>query len=74
MITRLMSVELRESNIAVVSLHPGYVDTDMTQGKTTLKPSDSVTAMTNLIAEISLDSTGKFFNLDPQIPAPELPW
>ncbi|GMF48705.1 unnamed protein product [Phytophthora fragariaefolia] len=74
MITRSMSAELRESNIAVVSLHPGYVDTDMTQGKATLKPSDSVTAMTSLIAEISLDSTGKFFNLDPQIPASELPW
>ncbi|KAE9015614.1 hypothetical protein PR003_g14478 [Phytophthora rubi] len=74
MITRSLAVELRDSNIAVVSLHPGYVDTDMTQGKATLKPSDSVAAMTSLIAQLTLDSTSKFFNLDSQIPVSELPW
>ncbi|KAG6615026.1 putative short chain dehydrogenase [Phytophthora cinnamomi] len=74
MMTRALAIELRESNIAVVSLHPGYVDTDMTEGDATLKPSDSVAAMTSLIAELTLDSTSKFFNLDPQIPVSELPW
>ncbi|EGZ12874.1 hypothetical protein PHYSODRAFT_361123 [Phytophthora sojae] len=74
MITRALATELRESNIAVVSFHPGYVDTDMTGGKATLKPSDSVAAMTNLIATLTPESTGKFFNLDAQIPLSELPW
>ncbi|KAG6615019.1 putative short chain dehydrogenase [Phytophthora cinnamomi] len=74
MITRSLSFELRESNIAVVSLHPGYVDTDMTEGKATLKASDSVATMTSLIAGLTPESTGKFFNADPQIPVSELPW
>ncbi|EGZ12869.1 hypothetical protein PHYSODRAFT_316408 [Phytophthora sojae] len=74
MITRALAVELRESNIAVVSVHPGYVDTDMTGGKATLQPSDSVAAMTSLITTLTPESTGKFFNLDAQIALLELPW
>ncbi|KAF1772569.1 NAD(P)-binding domain [Phytophthora cactorum] len=62
------------SGIVVVSVRPGYVDTDLTQGKATLKPTDSVAAMTGLIAKLNPESTGKFFNLDPQIPVAELLW
>ncbi|KAG6947763.1 hypothetical protein JG687_00015898, partial [Phytophthora cactorum] len=64
----------RSSGIVVVSVHPGYVDTDMTKGKATLKPADSVAAMTGLIAKLNPESTGKFLNLDPQIPVAELLW
>ncbi|KAG6945654.1 hypothetical protein JG688_00016456 [Phytophthora aleatoria] len=74
MITRALAVELSSNNIVVVSVHPGYVDTDMTQGKATLKPADSVAAMASFVSKLSPESTGKFFNLDPQIPAAELPW
>ncbi|KAF1785601.1 NAD(P)-binding domain [Phytophthora cactorum] len=74
MITRALAVELSANNIVVVSVHPGYVDTDMTQGKATLKPADSVAAMASFVSKLSSESTGKFFNLDPQIPAAELPW
>lgn len=74
MITRALAVELRANNIAVVSVHPGYVDTDMTQGNATLKPADSVASITGFITKLTLESTGKFFNLDPQIPMAELPW
>ncbi|KAG3074491.1 hypothetical protein PI125_g21971 [Phytophthora idaei] len=74
MITRALAVELSANNIVVVSVHPGYVDTDMTQGKATLKPANSVAAMASFVSKLSSESTGKFFNLDPQIPAAELPW
>ncbi|KAG2789386.1 hypothetical protein PC129_g24256 [Phytophthora cactorum] len=74
MITRSLAFDLRSSGIVVVSVHPGYVDTDLTQGKATVKPTDSVAAMTGLIAKLNPESTGKFFNLDPQIPVAELPW
>ncbi|KAG2784384.1 hypothetical protein PC116_g2093 [Phytophthora cactorum] len=74
MITRSLAFDLRSSGIVVVSVHPGYVDTDMTKGKATLKPADSVAAMTGLIAKLNPESTGKFLNLDPQIPVAELPW
>ncbi|POM80386.1 Short chain dehydrogenase, partial [Phytophthora palmivora] len=74
MVTRSLALDLRPSGVVAVSVHPGYVDTDMTGGKATLKPADSVAAMADLIAKLKPDSTGKFFNLDPQIPAAELPW
>ncbi|KUF86905.1 C-factor [Phytophthora nicotianae] len=74
MITRALAVELSASNIVVVSVHPGYVDTDMTQGKATLKPADSAEAMASFISNLNPESTGKFFNLDPQMPVAELPW
>ncbi|ETP52669.1 hypothetical protein F442_02355 [Phytophthora nicotianae P10297] len=62
------------SGIVVVSVHPGYEDTDMTQGKAILKPEDSVAAMASLIGKLNHESTGKFFNLDLQILLAELPW
>ncbi|KAF4314851.1 hypothetical protein BBO99_00009887 [Phytophthora kernoviae] len=77
MITRTLAVKLRPSDIVAVSFHPGYVDTDMTEGapiKATLQPSDSVAAMADRIAQLSAVDAGKFFNLDAQIPMLELPW
>ncbi|KAG3212740.1 hypothetical protein PC129_g16304 [Phytophthora cactorum] len=71
MITRSLAFDLRSSGIVVGSVHPGYVDTDLTQGKATLKPTDSVAAMTDLIAKLNPESTGKFFKPDP---VTELPW
>ncbi|ETN14985.1 hypothetical protein PPTG_22046 [Phytophthora nicotianae INRA-310] len=65
--------DLQPSGIVVVSVHPGYEDTDMTQGKAILKPEDSVAAMASLIGKLNHESTGKFFNLDLQIPLAELP-
>ncbi|KAG3014507.1 hypothetical protein PC121_g2647 [Phytophthora cactorum] len=38
------------------------------------KPADCVAAMTDLIAKLTPESTGKFINLDQQIPVAELPW
>ncbi|KAF1787888.1 NAD(P)-binding domain [Phytophthora cactorum] len=60
MITRSLAFDLRSSGIVVVSVHPGYVDTDLTQGKATLKPTT-----------LNPESTGKFFKPDP---VTELPW
>ncbi|ETI30496.1 hypothetical protein F443_22381, partial [Phytophthora nicotianae P1569] len=45
MITRSLAFDLQASGIVIVSVHPGYVDTDMTQGKATLKPEHSVMAI-----------------------------
>ncbi|ETN21675.1 hypothetical protein PPTG_01804 [Phytophthora nicotianae INRA-310] len=74
MITRSLAFDLQSRNIVVVSVHPGYVDTDMTQGDATLKPEESVAAMADLIGKLNPKSTGKFFNLYKKIPATTLPW
>ncbi|KAL3665263.1 hypothetical protein V7S43_009891 [Phytophthora oleae] len=74
MVTRSMSVHLRESNIGFVTLHPGYVATDMNDHQGYMKPSASAEAMANIVANLKLKDTGKFFNADKQYPVFELPW
>ncbi|KAE8991921.1 hypothetical protein PF011_g17753 [Phytophthora fragariae] len=72
MVTRSLSVGLRDSNIAFVTLNPGYVDTDMNDHKGYLKPSESAESMANIVA--NLKDTGKFYNADKQFGDFELPW
>ncbi|KAG7379951.1 hypothetical protein PHYBOEH_011703 [Phytophthora boehmeriae] len=74
MVMRSLSMDLREHNIAVMSIHPGYVATYLTMGQGEQQPADSVAAMTAIIAKLSLKDTGKFFNADPNIDGSELPW
>ncbi|KUF78173.1 C-factor [Phytophthora nicotianae] len=48
MVTRSLAFDLQPSGIVIVLVHPGYMDTDVTQGKTTLKPEDSVMVMASI--------------------------
>ncbi|ETN20069.1 hypothetical protein PPTG_03157 [Phytophthora nicotianae INRA-310] len=73
MVSRSMSVGLRDSNIAFVVLNPGYVDTDMNNHQGYLKPSESAEAMANIVANLSMKDTGKFFNADKQFGGLDLP-
>ncbi|KAL3665424.1 hypothetical protein V7S43_009460 [Phytophthora oleae] len=74
MITRSLAMDLRESNIAVVAVNPGYVATDMSNHQGVIKADDAVAAMDSIVSKLSLDDSGKFFNADPAIPASELSW
>ncbi|GMF11909.1 unnamed protein product [Phytophthora lilii] len=65
---------LRESNIATVVINPGFVDTDLNNHQGVLIPADSVEAMANIVAKLSLEDTGKFFDADPASASLELPW
>eukprot|EP00644_Phytophthora_capsici_P001811 jgi/Phyca11/108187/e_gw1.14.699.1 len=73
MITRSLAMDLRENNIAVVSMNPGYVATDMTNHQGPIKADDAAAAMNNIVSKLSLDDSGKFFNADPALSL-ELPW
>ncbi|GMF33355.1 unnamed protein product [Phytophthora lilii] len=74
MITRSLALDLRESNVAVMTTNPGYVATDMSNHQGVLKPADTVEAMATIVSKLSLKDTGKFLNADPAIPSLELPW
>ncbi|EGZ06755.1 hypothetical protein PHYSODRAFT_319528 [Phytophthora sojae] len=74
MVTRSLAVGLRASNIGFVTLHPGYVATDMNGHQGYMEPSESAEAMAKIVANLSLEDTGKFFNADDQYPVYELPW
>ncbi|ETO84485.1 hypothetical protein F444_01626 [Phytophthora nicotianae P1976] len=74
MVTRSMAVQLREKSIGFVTLNPGYVATDMNEHQGYLTPSDSAESMAKIVAKLSIEDTGKFFNGDKTYPAVELPW
>ncbi|OWZ01791.1 hypothetical protein PHMEG_00026760 [Phytophthora megakarya] len=74
MVTRTMAMDLRDSNVAVVAINPGYVDTDMSNHQGVIKSDDAAAAMATIVTKLSLEDSGKFLNADPAIPAPELPW
>ncbi|KAL3665306.1 hypothetical protein V7S43_009934 [Phytophthora oleae] len=74
MITRSLAVNMRGSNVAVVAVHPGYVDTELTGGQGPLKPHDVATAIADIVSKVTIKDTGKFLNADPTMPGVELPW
>ncbi|POM57834.1 Hypothetical protein PHPALM_37604, partial [Phytophthora palmivora] len=74
MVTRSLSVGLHDSNIIFVTLNPGYVDTDMNNHQGVLKPSESAESMANIVANLSMKDTGKFYNADEHFGGLDLPW
>ncbi|KAK1929305.1 C-factor [Phytophthora citrophthora] len=74
MITRSLAVDLRESNVAEVAVHPGYVNTELTGGQGLLNPNDVATAIADIVSKVTIKDTGKFLSADPTIPSIELPW
>jgi NAD(P)-dependent dehydrogenase (short-subunit alcohol dehydrogenase family) len=59
---RTMAVDFREQGLITVLLYPGWVQTDM-GGKTAfLRPDESVQGMLRVIDELTLASSGRFFD------------
>lgn len=59
-VTRSMAGTLRKENIAVVSVHPGWVQTDMGGVNAPLLPQQSVANMIQTISRFSLKDSGSF--------------
>jgi NAD(P)-dependent dehydrogenase (short-subunit alcohol dehydrogenase family) len=71
MITRILSFDLRAYGIVVVSLHPGWVKTTMTQNENApLEPSESIGGMIQVLDSLEIDDTGRFFAWTGK----EIPW
>ncbi len=62
--------DLKPQGITVLLLHPGYVQTDMTDHHGDIDASTSAERMIQLIAEKGLADSGRFFHSNGQ----ELPW
>ena len=65
-----LSVDLKLHGITVVSLHPGWVKTDMGGPNAPVTIDKSVKGVVNVIDTTDIKYTGKFLNYDGM----ELPW
>jgi len=71
MITKILSIELKESDIIVVSLHPGWVKTTMIYTeKAPLETEESISGIIQVIESLGLKDSGKFFDWKGN----EMPW
>lgn len=70
MITRAVAADLREDGIIVVSLHPGWVQTDLGGPEATLSPRESVEGMIRVIAGLKPEDSGRFLTWSGE----EHPW
>lgn len=65
-----LAIDLASDKIIAIVMHPGYVATDMTAGKGVVQPKDSVEGMTKVIAGVTPEDSGKFFDYKGEI----VPW
>ncbi len=65
-----LSVDLAPRDIAVVILHPGWVRTDMGGPSGLIDAPESVSGLRQVIAGLSMRTTGRFYNYD----GSEIPW
>lgn len=65
-----LSEDLKDSNIAVAILHPGYVKTDMTDGNGLLTPKESAEGLKKIMDNLSMKNTGEFYHTSGE----KLPW
>jgi len=70
MVGRSRARDLQSGGVAVVQLHPGWVATDMGGAGAPLTPAQSVAGRRRVIADVTLDGTGRFISWEGR----ELPW
>tara|TARA_R110001592_G_scaffold154860_3_gene384162 strand:- start:416 stop:1099 length:684 start_codon:yes stop_codon:yes gene_type:complete len=59
-IMKILALELREQNIAVCLIHPGWVITDMGGQDAEITVDESVTGIVNLVSNLTMEHSGKF--------------
>lgn len=62
--------DLKDRDISVVLLHPGYVDTDMTNHSGDVAPADAAAGLLQRIDELTLQTSGSFKHANGET----LPW
>jgi NAD(P)-dependent dehydrogenase (short-subunit alcohol dehydrogenase family) len=69
-VVKSLSIDLRSRGVIAVSLHPGWVQTDMGGPTATLTPPESVAGVRRVLDGLRPDDSGKFLSYD----GSEIPW
>jgi len=64
MVMKNLSIDLKPFNISVVTLHPGWVQTDMGGPNGLISVQKSVTGLCRVIDDLSLEKTGQFVDYE----------
>ena len=64
MVTKTLSRDLQDRGVTVVSLHPGWVRTDMGGSAAAISPGESVAGIRRVIDGLTAKDSGGFFNFD----------
>ena len=67
---RSLAIDLKERNIAVAQLHPGFVKTRMVNFGGIITPKESVVGLAERIEALTLENSGSFWHSNGE----ELPW
>ncbi len=65
-----LAEDLKDRGIAVAILHPGFVRTEMTEGRGFVDPPESAAGLVARIDELTLETTGGFWHANGE----RLPW
>ena len=69
-VIKSFALDTREQGLTSISLHPGWVQTDMGGPSAAIDPTTSVTGMRAVIAKAQFADSGSFFNYD----GAPIPW
>ncbi|EDV20829.1 uncharacterized protein TRIADDRAFT_31297 [Trichoplax adhaerens] len=63
MITKTLSIDLKDKKIAALAIHPGWMATDMGGSNAPHSPERSARAIIDLISQLTMDKSGEFVNI-----------
>ena len=69
-VVKSLSIDLKALGISVISLHPGWVRTEMGGPNALISVEESVNGMGDVISNTSIINSGQFINYD----GTRLPW